>query len=173
MQALNHPLRISFMMELRTRGTLSANLHAQAIDQPLNMVSYHVKQLFEAELLELVKRVPRRGAFENIYRLTPGTPVFVLLDFAAHLLETQAEAKASENGHIAEGIQLLPMEVDEQGQQDLEQLIRQAVEESKRLALENKERLKREGKRGKRFDLGLGAFPRPNDEPEDGEQKAA
>jgi DNA-binding transcriptional ArsR family regulator len=162
MQALSHPIRISILMEMRRNGTLSANEHSKVIDEELNKVSYHFKQLLTAEFIYLVKQIPRRGALENIYALIPGTPVFVFLDFASAILATLGDEDGVEG---AMRIQLMPIEVDDQGKEELKKFIEEAAAAGRRLGTESGERLKKEGKKGSRFDLGLGAFPRDVDDP--------
>jgi DNA-binding transcriptional ArsR family regulator len=66
-KALSHPLR------MRILGLLDGEVHspkelADELDEPLGNVSYHVRTLADMGLIELVKKVPRRGAIEHYYR---------------------------------------------------------------------------------------------------------
>lgn len=66
-KALAHPLRAT-LLQLLAEGQASPNELANKIDEPLTNVSYHVRQLFELGLLELVDQRPARGALEHFYR---------------------------------------------------------------------------------------------------------
>jgi hypothetical protein len=48
----------------------SPNEIAKELDEPLGVVSYHVRQLLDLDCIELVKTEPRRGATEHYYRAT-------------------------------------------------------------------------------------------------------
>jgi DNA-binding transcriptional ArsR family regulator len=52
--------------------TCSPKQIADALDAPLGQVSYHVRKLADAGLLELVAAEPRRGALEHFYRAGNG-----------------------------------------------------------------------------------------------------
>lgn len=67
-KALAHPLRVQILGALERR-TASPNELAAELGAPLGNVSYHVRQLASAGLLELVRETPRRGAVEHYYRL--------------------------------------------------------------------------------------------------------
>jgi DNA-binding transcriptional ArsR family regulator len=68
-KALAHPLRQRILLELE-RGVASPNEISQAIDEPLNLVAYHVRILRDAKCVELVSRRQVRGAIEHFYRPT-------------------------------------------------------------------------------------------------------
>ena len=67
LRALAHPTRMRIYVAA-VREALSAKELAERFEQPLARVSYHVKALFDAGLLEVVSRTPRRGATETHYR---------------------------------------------------------------------------------------------------------
>jgi DNA-binding transcriptional ArsR family regulator len=69
-KALSHPLRLEYLRVLAQRKELSPSQFAKESDQSLGNVSYHVKALFEAGVLEVSSMVPRRGAMEHRYSLT-------------------------------------------------------------------------------------------------------
>ena len=69
-RALGHPLRLAYLRALRGRRCLSPSEFARDSDEPLGNVSYHVKGLFEAGVLEVAEMVPRRGAMEHRYALS-------------------------------------------------------------------------------------------------------
>ncbi len=68
-KALAHPLRLKVIQHLQTREKASPNELSEIFDVPLGTMSYHVRRLHDLGFLELVKRVPRRGAVEHFYRL--------------------------------------------------------------------------------------------------------
>jgi DNA-binding transcriptional ArsR family regulator len=49
---------------------MSPSQLAVALGEPIGTVSYHVRELAEAGLLELVRTEPRRGALEHFYRVS-------------------------------------------------------------------------------------------------------
>jgi DNA-binding transcriptional ArsR family regulator len=69
-KALSHPLRLEYLRALTQRRQLSPSQFAEEVEEPLGNVSYHVKALFEADLLEVAELVPRRGALEHRYSFT-------------------------------------------------------------------------------------------------------
>jgi DNA-binding transcriptional ArsR family regulator len=71
-KALAHPLRQRILLELE-RGVASPNEISQALEEPLNLVAYHVRILREAKCIELVSRRQVRGAIEHFYRPTSRT----------------------------------------------------------------------------------------------------
>ena len=70
-RANTHPLRISILEVLELDGgrCLSPNDLSSELQVPLSNVNYHVTELFNAGLLELVDERPVRGATEHFYRL--------------------------------------------------------------------------------------------------------
>jgi DNA-binding transcriptional ArsR family regulator len=69
--ALAHPLRIEI---LRIAGeSFSPKDVAVSRDESLGVVSYHVRALLDAGLIELTHTEPRRGAVQHFYRAVPGT----------------------------------------------------------------------------------------------------
>lgn len=55
----------------------SPNELAEALDEPLTNVSYHVRMMHDLAVLELVEIEPRRGALEHYYRLAAVATVTV------------------------------------------------------------------------------------------------
>jgi DNA-binding transcriptional ArsR family regulator len=66
MTALSHPLRLKILTRASER--VSPKQLADELREPIGNVSYHVRTLAEAGLLELVATEPRRGAVEHFYR---------------------------------------------------------------------------------------------------------
>ena len=65
-KALSHPLRTSVLSALDGRTASPSELAAE-LDVPLGVLSYHVRRLASLGFLQLVRRVPRRGAVEHYY----------------------------------------------------------------------------------------------------------
>ena len=66
-RVLAHPLRVQILGALDERVASPSEL-ARELDGSLGTVSYHVRQLERAGLIELVSTAPRRGALEHYYR---------------------------------------------------------------------------------------------------------
>jgi DNA-binding transcriptional ArsR family regulator len=66
-RALAHPLRARLLSELTEREASPVELAAE-MEQPLGVVSYHVRVLAQAGMLDLVDRTFKRGAVQHHYR---------------------------------------------------------------------------------------------------------
>jgi len=64
---VSHPLRSRCLTLLAERTASPAEL-AQELDENLGNVSYHVRKLWKAGMVELVEEKPVRGAMEHFYR---------------------------------------------------------------------------------------------------------
>jgi DNA-binding transcriptional ArsR family regulator len=128
-KALAHPLRGRVLTVLQDR-TASPSELATELDVPLGVLSYHIRRLTALGFLELVRRVPRRGAVEHYYtatmrspitdaawQATPGTVKRAALGTAISELGTQVTAAAAAGGFDAAESRLLrlPVTVDRQG----------------------------------------------------------
>jgi DNA-binding transcriptional ArsR family regulator len=69
-KALSHPLRVRILGILEEQPASPVEL-SQVLDATLGTISYHVRQLNDLGLLELVRETPRRGAIEHHYRAKP------------------------------------------------------------------------------------------------------
>ena len=69
-RALAHPLRVRILELARQRDEISPVDVAEETGEPLGVVSYHVRALAAAGLLELSRRSFRRGAVKHHYRAT-------------------------------------------------------------------------------------------------------
>jgi DNA-binding transcriptional ArsR family regulator len=67
-KALSHRLRVRILQRLTEAGEASPSQLADALDERIGNVSYHVRVLRELDCLELVRTEPRRGALEHFYR---------------------------------------------------------------------------------------------------------
>jgi DNA-binding transcriptional ArsR family regulator len=73
-RALGHPARGQILRLLREHGELSPSAAAGKVDGvSLGSLSYHFRHLRKLGLIEVCKRIPRRGAIEHVYRLTEST----------------------------------------------------------------------------------------------------
>jgi hypothetical protein len=67
-RAISHPTRVAILMEMNSpRRKLSPVVFARDRGLELNRVSYHFRELEKVGCIELVDRVPRRGATEHVY----------------------------------------------------------------------------------------------------------
>ncbi len=66
-RVMAHPLRVQILGALDERVASPSEL-ARELEASLGTVSYHVRQLEAAGLIELVRTAPRRGALEHYYR---------------------------------------------------------------------------------------------------------
>lgn len=69
LRVLAHPLRLKILKQAQVQE-VSAKEAAEQLTEPIGKVSYHVRVLADAGLLELVRQTPRRGAIESHYRAT-------------------------------------------------------------------------------------------------------
>lgn len=67
LKGLNHPVRSECLTVLAERVASPREL-AEALDEDLSNVSYHVRVLSELGLIELVREEPVRGAVAHFYR---------------------------------------------------------------------------------------------------------
>lgn len=67
MKALAHPLRVTILDLMNDREWSPRELERET-GEGLSQVSYHVKVLFDFDLIELTRTAPRRGAVEHYYR---------------------------------------------------------------------------------------------------------
>lgn len=69
LKVLAHPLRLKILKRAQV-SDVSAKEAALELREPIGKVSYHVRVLADAGLLELTRQTPRRGAIESHYRAT-------------------------------------------------------------------------------------------------------
>ena len=71
LRALGQRDRLRLLRALLDEPASPVRLAKQLDDIPLGSVSYHVRELAGAGLVELLETRPRRGAIEHIYAITP------------------------------------------------------------------------------------------------------
>ena len=77
---LAHPLRLQVVREIAESEAPVSPVHlATALEESLGNVSYHVRVLWKAGVLELEELVPVRGAVEHRYRIAPESPLVALI----------------------------------------------------------------------------------------------
>jgi DNA-binding transcriptional ArsR family regulator len=70
LKAFAHPLRMAILARL-DEAVLSPKELADELGSSLPIVSYHVRELERAGVIELVRTAPRRGALQHWYRASP------------------------------------------------------------------------------------------------------
>ena len=66
-KGLAHPLRVRILAYMNDKPWSPSDLSEELVEG-LSQISYHVKVLFDFELIELTGTEPRRGAIEHYYR---------------------------------------------------------------------------------------------------------
>lgn len=71
LKLLSHPLRSHILTQVKDAGGkgISPSIIAENLDESLGNISYHVRILNDADVLELLETIPRRGAVEHVYVL--------------------------------------------------------------------------------------------------------
>jgi DNA-binding transcriptional ArsR family regulator len=129
-RALNHPLRVRILAVLNERPASPKEL-AEILDEELSNVSYHTRELYRLDCIEVAKREQVRGAMKTTYR---GTTRMMLDDDAWERLtkETRNGISIAAVGEVIERastaieadtfdartdrhVITLKMDVDEQG----------------------------------------------------------
>jgi len=122
---------------------LSPNDLARELGESLGRVSYHVRTLADAGAIELVRTVPRRGAVQHFYRAAvrawfsdsdwerlPRSTRRAL--FGQHLERIWSDAAAAARGsgfdHDQAHVSFTWLDLDEQGIEELSELLTQTVQ---------------------------------------------
>ena len=96
-KAMSHPLRVRILAMLDER-TASPNQLAGWLGASLGTVAYHVRTLFQLDLIELVDETRVRGAVEHHYRSKPRPRVSVEAWAEASPVAKQAAVGSSLDG---------------------------------------------------------------------------
>lgn len=128
-KALSHPLRAQILLTIQKDGSSSPTRFTDEKkgtdnEVSLNVVAYHFRVLLDHGAIELVETIPRRGATEHVYGLTPNSPAVELVRATELLLQISADEggaflepdSADGNGS---GVAILPLDVDAQGREEL------------------------------------------------------
>ncbi|CAA9535578.1 MAG: hypothetical protein AVDCRST_MAG85-4081 [uncultured Solirubrobacteraceae bacterium] len=106
-RALAHPLRVRILELARERDEISPVDVSEEVGESLGVVSYHVRALASAGLLELSGRTFRRGAVKHHYTATPQLG-----------LTLRARMPAERAGEVAERIRAVFKEAGEGAAED-------------------------------------------------------
>ncbi len=158
-KALAHPLRSRILAALADRTASPSELAAE-LEVPLGVLSYHVRRLTALGFLELVRRVPRRGAVEHYYTAavrpplsdaawgaTPEVVKQASLSAALTQIGTEVSAAAAAGGFdSAEAcVSRVDVVVDEQGLSELAQELELAAARIRQIESESRARLAADG----------------------------
>jgi len=74
LMALRHPLRRDILRGMAAAEAISPREIADALEQPLSNVSYHVRVLADCDAIALVNTKPVRGSMQHFYRVAIEAP---------------------------------------------------------------------------------------------------
>src|SRR3954470_13123041 len=173
-KALAHPLRARILERLGEREASPGEL-ADALGEPLGVVSYHLRMLREYHCVELVRTVPRRGALQHFYRATArprldheqwrNLPAALRGELADGTIGAIVEdlTRAADAGTLADGETVLsrvPLELDARGRQKLHRLLARTLEQVDAIAAESATRAAEGGEERVPIELALLHFKR-------------
>src|SRR3954452_17762026 len=153
-KALAHPFRARILERLGEREASPGEL-ADALGEPLGVVSYHVRMLRDYHCVELVRTVPRRGALQHYYRATArprlddaqwrNLPAALRGELADGMIGAIVEdlSRAADAGTLADAETVLsrvPLELDARGRQKLNRLLARTLEQVDSIAAESSAR---------------------------------
>ena len=163
-KALTHPIRVRILSAMERTGTSSPVRFANSTkgtdhEADLNVVAYHFRVLDRMEVIECAGTRPRRGATEHIYRINPRSPVPDMLR-ATQLLQRISGISGEEDPNALDEIPvaILPVEVDQQGQRELQQLMETMKSNLMELSEECRRRLAESHAESISMRVGLAAF---------------
>lgn len=162
-RAYGHPIRARALVMLAQRMASPKEI-AEHLDESIGKVSYHVRELRDDGLIELVETDGSRGGVQHFYKAT----LLPYLDVAGMEAQTEAERMSSAQavlgmmvGDIATAIgegsmnerperilSRFPARVDEQGWQELFELYDKAIFQSIEIHNKAVARLKESGEEG-------------------------
>jgi DNA-binding transcriptional ArsR family regulator len=163
-RALSHPIRHRVLVALNERVASPKELAAE-LGEPLGNVSYHTRVLAQLGCIELVSTTQRRGALEHHYRAVmrpffddaawaqiPASTRRSLFDAELDRLWNDVAEAAKVGGfdHPRAHVSWTAVDVDEQGFDDLADLLGSVVERALEIQAESA---------GRRDDQGDGAGP--------------
>lgn len=155
-RALGHPLRVE-ILRLLEEGPSGPKRLSDRMGEKLANISYHVKILHKCGCIELVETIPQRGAVEHIYKLKShgalgsrtwkAVPPSLrthyagasLADFTARAVEA-LEAGTAESRE-GSGVTWLPLNVDEQGWNELRRVLGNVEERFRAVADKSAKRM--------------------------------
>ena len=176
MKAMSHPIRLRALMVLNQRVASPSEI-AQELDEPLGVVSYHVRMLEDLGCIELVRTTPRRGAIEHHYRAlerawltdeqVEGIPASLRRSLSgsvfAQLAEDVSEASKTEGmGDVRHWMIRFPVLLDEQAWKELGEMLQGVLDRTLSLQVETTQRMAKQDDAGevRSAILGLMLFER-------------
>jgi DNA-binding transcriptional ArsR family regulator len=163
-RALSHPIRHRVLVALNERVASPKELAAE-LGEPLGNVSYHTRVLAQLGCIELVSTTQRRGALEHHYRAVM-RPYFddaawaqIPVSTRRSLFDSELDrlwndvaeaAKAGGFDHPRAHVSWTTVDVDEQGFNELADLLGSVVERAMEIQAESA---------GRRVEQGDGAAP--------------
>jgi DNA-binding transcriptional ArsR family regulator len=182
--ALRHPMRVRILEVLNERDMSPVEFLHQGLapksdtsQTTLSHISYHFRQLAEDGCLEVIERVPRRGATQHVYRGN-GRSFFTDEDWARMTMAERRDISRSGYQGIAartEGAMMADtfdsrhnrhltwntLDVDEQGWSELMGALLECFENVERIRRETKKRLQASGEDGFIATVGILGFESP------------
>jgi DNA-binding transcriptional ArsR family regulator len=176
-RALSHPIRHRVLMALNERVASPKELAAE-LGEPLGNVSYHTRVLAQLGCIELVSTTQRRGALEHHYRAImrpyfddaawaqiPVSTRRALFDQVLEHLWNDVVDAARHGGldHPRAHVSLTPLDLDDQGLDDLAGVLGSTLERALEIQAESAGRRVKLGDDGPpalRTELGMLHFER-------------
>jgi Helix-turn-helix domain len=172
-RALRHPLRVEIWAILDNR-TASPKELSEQLQQPLNSVAYHVRELLRFECIELVRTRPARGVQEHFYRAVR-RPYFDNADWEKLPPSARQGISGSVIGMIGKEItrsmeagvfdqrpdrhlSRTPLVLDEDGWQELNTMLNETLERALDIQAGALARISDSGDEGVSVRLAMGAF---------------
>jgi DNA-binding transcriptional ArsR family regulator len=186
-KALSHPLRQRLLERLGDRVASPVEL-AKEVEQPLNLVAYHVRVLERRGILELVRTRPRRGATEHFYRAAvPAVlddsqwrrlPASVRNLLVGRTLEHMWDdtAAAAESGRLARDdvhVTRMLLELDQTGWREVSELLVATYERVQELQEESRVRIAESDEEPIGSELAMLHFERDDSPAGEGQDAAA
>ena len=135
MKALSHPLRVRMLTLLNQKVSSPSEL-AEELDEPLGNVSYHMRFLADLNMVKLVRTEPRRGAVALRRSLSDSTLSQIAKDLKG---AAKAGGFDRENIHVSR----VALTLDEQGWDELSEMLSDVLERARRLQEQSNKRRKR------------------------------
>jgi DNA-binding transcriptional ArsR family regulator len=162
-KALSHPMRTHILAILNER-VASPNEIAETLEERLPNVSYHVRALLDLECIELVRTAQRRGAVEHYYRARtrpffsdrdwkrlPRSGRQAVSDVAVQMVwedVSEAMSNGTFESRPERHLTRSPLEVDEQGFDEVGELLSKTLAQAERIAERSAKRLAKSGADG-------------------------
>ena len=172
-RAISHPLRIEILQVLNEREA-SPNDMAALLRSPLGNVAYHTRVLEKCGCVEVVRTERRRGAVEHYFRAVPrsyighqdwrkvprsvrGGITSAAMDSFLARLAAACEA-GTVDGREDTTLSWMSVAVDEEGRDEVTEILREAVARLNRVQKRSLERSARSGEDVISIIIGLAAF---------------